>query len=163
MTFSFSPARIPAKQRGAALFVSLMMLILLSLLAVSASQVTGLQERMAGIYRADLVAFENAEARLRIRENNLLTEGASACNRTATDPLMGWRDNPATAATTTISNMATGPGLRGFALRGTSQAGVARSMGDAQCAYFRISAIDHDAAAVADRTSTAIVQSVYVP
>ncbi|MFA5684611.1 MAG: PilX N-terminal domain-containing pilus assembly protein [Lysobacteraceae bacterium] len=164
MTFSFSSAHIPAKQRGAALFVSLMMLILLSLLAVSASQVTGLQERMAGIYRADLVAFENAETRLRNRENTLLGESSAACHHNDADPTLSWRDNAtSTAATTTIYNMGVGNRARGFAWRGTSQAGVARTLGDVQCAYFSISAIDHDAAAVANRTSTAIVQSVYVP
>jgi len=48
-------------QRGAALFVALIMLILLTLLAVAASQISLLQERMSGSFRAQNLAFQNSE------------------------------------------------------------------------------------------------------
>ncbi len=51
-------------QRGAVLFVSLIILILLTLLGVSAMQVTMLQERMSGNYRASQLAFERSESRM---------------------------------------------------------------------------------------------------
>lgn len=149
-------------QRGAVFFVSMMLLIILSLLAISAAQVTGLQERMAGVYRADYVAFENAEGRLRQTERSLLTE-ADPCFKADVDAVSGWQANPAgTDATSTIRNLAVGESARAFAWRGSSQTGIARTGGDAQCSYFSVSVIDHDAPG-ADRTSSAIVQSIFVP
>lgn len=49
------------RQRGAALFVALVMLLLLTLLAVTAAQTSVMQERMAGSFRAQQLAFERAE------------------------------------------------------------------------------------------------------
>lgn len=153
---------VPYTQRGAVFFVSMMLLIILSLLAISAAQVTGLQERMAGVYRADYVAFENAEARLRQSERGLLS-GDDICFQSDVEAVLEWQANPAsTAATSTVRNLAVGESSRGFAWRGSSQAGTARTGGDAQCSYFSVSVIDHDAAG-SDRTSSAIVQSIYVP
>lgn len=67
------------RQRGATLFVALSILILLTLLALAAARVTGLQERMAGGYRADVVAFERAEAALRDDEHQVLDPDGLAC------------------------------------------------------------------------------------
>ncbi|MEH6415412.1 pilus assembly PilX family protein [Pseudomonas sp. CGJS7] len=58
-------------QRGAALFVALIMLILMALIGVAALQVTALVERMSFNYSASQLAFENAEARARGREADL--------------------------------------------------------------------------------------------
>lgn len=55
---TFSSAR---RQSGAALFVAMIMLILLTLLAVAASQVSLLQERMAGSFRAQNLALQRSE------------------------------------------------------------------------------------------------------
>ena len=49
---------------GAILFVALIMLILLTLLGMTAMQVTMLQERMSGNFRAQQVAFERAEGKM---------------------------------------------------------------------------------------------------
>ena len=54
-----------SKQRGAALFISLMFLILLTLIGLSAANVGILQERMAGNVRESNIAFQRAEAALR--------------------------------------------------------------------------------------------------
>jgi Tfp pilus assembly protein PilX len=51
-----------APQSGAVLFVCLMLLILLSLLAVTSSRGSGLQERMAGNMRQLSLAFETADS-----------------------------------------------------------------------------------------------------
>ncbi|ROU07289.1 pilus assembly PilX family protein [Lysobacter enzymogenes] len=66
-----APPRLDRNQRGAALYVALMMLILLALIGIAALQVTSLQERMSSNYSANQMAFENAEARARERENDL--------------------------------------------------------------------------------------------
>ncbi len=52
------------RNRGAVLFVALIMLLLLTLLGVTAMQVTMLQERMSGNFRAQTVAFERAEGKM---------------------------------------------------------------------------------------------------
>jgi len=53
------------RQRGAALFISLMFLIILTLIGISAANVGIMQERMAGNVRETNEAFQNAEATLR--------------------------------------------------------------------------------------------------
>ncbi len=58
----------PASQRGAVLYVAMIMLILLALIGIVGMQVTGLQEKMSANYRNTNVAFQNAEARTRLAE-----------------------------------------------------------------------------------------------
>jgi len=53
------------RQRGAALFISLMFLIVLTLIGLSAANVGIMQERMAGNVRETNLAFQAAEATLR--------------------------------------------------------------------------------------------------
>jgi len=57
--------RIGAGQRGAALFISLMFLIILTLIGLSAANVGIMQERMAGNVQQSNLAFQRAEATLR--------------------------------------------------------------------------------------------------
>ena len=52
-------------QRGAALIVALIFLVILTLLGITASTVTGLEERMTGNTRDRDLAFEAAEAAIR--------------------------------------------------------------------------------------------------
>ncbi|WP_070990119.1 pilus assembly PilX family protein [Halofilum ochraceum] len=52
-------------QRGAALLIALVLLLVLTILGVTAMQSTNMQERMAGNLHARTVAFEAAEAALR--------------------------------------------------------------------------------------------------
>jgi|SRR5690554_3947735 len=51
-------------QRGSALLVSLILLLLLTIVGVSAMQMTSLEERMSGNYRDHQIAFQAAEAAL---------------------------------------------------------------------------------------------------
>jgi type IV pilus assembly protein PilX len=61
----------PHGQRGVVLVVALIMLVVMTLLALSAAQVTGLDERMASHSRDRDVAFQAAEAALREGERVL--------------------------------------------------------------------------------------------
>lgn len=65
----------PSRQRGAALFISLMFLIILTLLGISAANVGIIQERMAGNVRETNEAFQLAEATLREIEGRLVEIG----------------------------------------------------------------------------------------
>jgi type IV pilus assembly protein PilX len=56
---------VPAAQRGAALVTSLLLLLVLTIIGVTAMQMTRLQERMAGGTRDMNLALQGAEAGLR--------------------------------------------------------------------------------------------------
>lgn len=62
----FSPAN--RNQRGAVLYVALIMLILLALIGVIGMQVSGMQERMSSNYRAANMAFQRSEGTARSAE-----------------------------------------------------------------------------------------------
>lgn len=151
---------VQRSQRGSVLFTAMMLLIILSLLALSAATVTGLQERMAGTYRAEHLAFEHAEARLRATERSILAE-IDPCHAANPDPSAEWLEAAPASGTQNYRNMTRGPTSRAFGWRGSNQAGKPALVGDIQCAYFEVSAVDFDMPA--DATSSAVVTSVYVP
>ena len=64
------------RQRGAALVVSLLLLLVLTILAIGASQTTRLQERMAGNMRDIDRACQGSEAGLRDAEEYIATTPA---------------------------------------------------------------------------------------
>lgn len=69
-------------QQGAALIIALVLLLMMTILGVSAMQTTNLQERMAGNMRDRGVAFEAAEAGLRVAESELRPLPPSPFNNT---------------------------------------------------------------------------------
>ncbi len=58
----------PRNQRGAALYVALIMLLLLALIGVIGMQVASMQERMSSDYRITNLAFQRAEGMARVTE-----------------------------------------------------------------------------------------------
>lgn len=75
MTMDMKRRRGPQRnrQKGAALYVALMMLILLTLIGLVGLQVAGLQERMSANYQATNTAFQRAEDAARRVERDLAT------------------------------------------------------------------------------------------
>lgn len=65
-----NPITLPNRQRGAILIVSLLLLLVMTVLALTASQTTRLQERMAGNARDMDLAFQAGEAGLRAAEKS---------------------------------------------------------------------------------------------
>ena len=63
------------RENGAVLAVSLIMLLLLTLIGITGTQVTGLEEKMTGNMRERNVAFQSAETALRAGET-FLTQAA---------------------------------------------------------------------------------------
>lgn len=63
-------------QRGAVLVVSLILLLVMTILAIAASQGTRMQERMSGNMRDSDLAFQAAEAALRESENFIAQKGS---------------------------------------------------------------------------------------
>lgn len=154
----------PARQRGAALFVAMMILILLSLLAISASQVTTLQEKMVQAYWADVRAFEAAEERLRVLERTLWDQGQRfECPiepPASLPPAWASSTNLPTESGSHYVNLSRGELSRGSGIGGSLQVG---GQDAAQCAYFLLSSSDNDARNAAQARSWAVVQSVFVP
>lgn len=68
-----------ASQRGVALYIALIMLVLLAMIGIIGMQVAGMQERMAASYRAVNRAFQGAEGV--VREAECAVEAIA--NRTA--------------------------------------------------------------------------------
>lgn len=62
------PARARHTERGAALIVALVLLLIMTLIAIGSSRTSVLQERMAGNLRQGNVAFEATETTLRVGE-----------------------------------------------------------------------------------------------
>jgi type IV pilus assembly protein PilX len=59
------PVPLAAGQKGAVLVVSLIMLLIMTLIGLSSMQSTTLEEKMAGNYRDQNIAFQAAESTLR--------------------------------------------------------------------------------------------------
>jgi Tfp pilus assembly protein PilX len=68
----------PAQQRGAVLFIALIMLLLLTMIGITAMQVTLLQERMAGGFRVQHQAFEATEGLLKSERTQLNADANSS-------------------------------------------------------------------------------------
>ena len=68
----------PQKQRGVALFISLVLLLVLTIIGVSSVQTTSLEVRMTRNEHDTLLAFQAAESALRDAEVDLLDETSTA-------------------------------------------------------------------------------------
>jgi type IV pilus assembly protein PilX len=69
-----------AYQSGAILIISLIMLLLITIIGVTGSQVTGLEEKMAGNMREQNSAFQAAEAGLRAGETATAALPVGSCD-----------------------------------------------------------------------------------
>jgi hypothetical protein len=152
------------RQRGAALFVAMMILIILSLMAVSASQVTVLQERMVQAYWSDFQAFESTEDRLREWERQVKAQvEATECPVIERPPIPAWmRDGSPVAADQFMANVQLDEYYNGRSgIGGENAMGTAATAID--CLFFIVAAADNDVRNDADASSWAVVQSVFVP
>ena len=153
------------KQRGAVLFIALMLLIILTLLGISAAQVTALQERMASVYRADQMAFENAESLLAGIERATTGNNNSLLNVSCEHLYDGskqadqWRAGNNLATATHIENL--GRGSSFITTMGSLESGLAQEIGDKNCLFLQISAQAYDDPSA--KTSHSIVQSIFTP
>jgi len=64
---------VPARERGAILVTSLLLLLVLTIIGVSVMQMTRMQERMSGNTSDINIAFQGAESGLRGAENKILS------------------------------------------------------------------------------------------
>ncbi|MEQ1530660.1 MAG: PilX N-terminal domain-containing pilus assembly protein [Methylococcales bacterium] len=83
------------QQSGVVLIVSLIMLLLLTLIGVSATQSTGLEEKMAGNFRNKDLAFQAAESALRVAEASLVPTPPAQADFNGTNGLYASDASPA--------------------------------------------------------------------
>lgn len=91
--------RVPAgasRQAGMALIVSLLVLVVITLLTLSATQTSTLQENMAGNLRDHHLAFQAAEAALRAGERQALASGGGNSRLEDSVTLSEWDGSNAT-------------------------------------------------------------------
>ena len=81
----------PTNERGAALIVALVMLLVMTVLGVTAARNTNLQERMAGNLRDNNLAFQSAERAL--REGETFLQGATIPPFTGANGLLTMQDD----------------------------------------------------------------------
>jgi type IV pilus assembly protein PilX len=159
------PKRSSRHQKGAVLFVGMMVLILLTLLAVTASQGSFMQERMASNYLAKTRAIQAAETL--VSQARELTNGYVYGRNTL--PAVGavlddspkpfdaflsalGSNPPAEANRVIIENMG----------KAASQESLAVGAdGRAQATFYRISTLG--VSGEGDRASVAVLQEVFVP
>ena len=82
-----------SRQRGAVLVIALMMLLVMTILGVTAMQMSRVEERMAGNTRDINLAFQGAEAGLRDAEGRLDAFIGVKPPTCATAPCNFWRKN----------------------------------------------------------------------
>jgi type IV pilus assembly protein PilX len=164
MTFASSP-RFASRNRGAVLFVALIMLLLLTLLGVTGMQVTMLQERMSGNFRAQQQSFERSEGKV--------SEGRDS----AADPLWAYDNIPQTPISMTNDHLPwdawlTDPveqvseqflqGRRLVAGAGAARGKIVSDDPQKDVRYYVVSAQEKDPASDADNAAWTAVQTIYV-
>lgn len=153
----------PSRQhsRGAVLFVALILLIVLSLLAITAAQVTVLQERMSGNFRALQRAFERAEARM-VESRATISDPLAAYDKVNPDTLPLGTNNALPWAAT-LGNGAAWTQTRVRACGGACPQRQGAAVGQIPLVRFYIlSSQEKDPGSSADSAAWAAVQTIQV-
>lgn len=143
-------------QDGAALYVALIMLILLALIGLVGMQVATMQERMSANFMAANQAFQQTEAQVRSREAEITNGTAAYDYEDCGTPFdaTAWVNtnaggNAALARTRNISIC-------------TGQCSAAVGSEKSLCNMYRTTALSHDAAALADASSVAAIDTIFI-
>jgi type IV pilus assembly protein PilX len=160
------PRPVPNDQRGAVLFISLILLVVLALIGIAGMQVTTLQERMAGNYYTIGRAFENSEWGVRTMENTIQTTVNGGAHYYADDEkcgstdMDGWSANKtATASYTTWVARIDG------CFPAYSPIGWNKKKNEDTTSIYQITSAEPDTtkANMSKAVSMVAVQSVYIP
>jgi len=168
-------------QRGAVLFIALILLVVLSLIGIASMQVTTLQERMAGNYYTQAKAFEYSEWMVRFQEDAIQTtvDGGGtyvANDRSCPSTYAGTGSVDAWAAAKTATtvggsnagNMITGSWFTREIDQCTGQSplNLGGSFSGNTAVMFQVLGVDNDvppSGLNTDATSMAVVATVYIP
>lgn len=146
-------------QRGAVLFIGLIMLLLLTLIGMTSMQVTLLEERMAGNFRIQHQAFEAGEGLLKTKRGDLNTDANNS------GPLYYSPDATLTAANAlpwdvwlTSEPSAPASQVNAHVAVGSPPA----VMGSRVLKYFVVSALDQDRPGAGGGDAKAAIQAVFI-
>jgi type IV pilus assembly protein PilX len=149
------PFKPPHQQRGAVLYVALIMLILLALIGIVGMQVATLQERMSANYVAANMAFQNTENNVRTQEV-AITAGGFFENENCAVPFdpKGWASTVTAASDVRTVNI-------GICTGECSAAG-ATDISDSLCNLYRTTAFSRDHDSVAASSSLAAIDTIFI-
>lgn len=148
-------ANPPRNQRGAVLYVALIMLILLALIGIVGMQVATLQERMSANYVAANAAFQNTESQVRTREVDI-TAGTFFENEDCATPFdpKGWA-----SSITVASDVRT----RAIGIcTGECSAAVGGDSSESLCNLYRTTGFSRDQNSVAASSSLAAIDTIFI-
>ena len=145
----------PHKQRGAVLYVALIMLILLALIGIVGMQVATLQERMSSNYMAANVAFQNTEEDVRTREI-AITSGDFFENEDCATPFNPkvWAESITAADDIRTVNIGV--------CMGECSAAVGGDSAESLCNLYRTTGFSRDQDTVADSSSLAAIDTIFI-
>ena len=145
----------PRRQRGAVLYVALIMLILLALIGIVGMQVATLQERMSANYVATNMAFQNTEEDVRTREVDI-TAGGFFENENCAAPFdsKSWANAVTAASEVRTRNIGICTGECG--------AGGGGDISESLCNMYRTTAFSRDRDSVAASSSLAAIDTIFI-
>jgi type IV pilus assembly protein PilX len=152
----FSPAS-SCSQRGAVLYVALIILILLTLIGIVGMQVATMQERMSSNYLAANQAFQRAEGGVRDAEVSIAANTAYDYEDCATPfSAEAWAKNADDAQVNDVR-------VRNIS-RCTGQCSAAAGADESEslCNWYRITAYSRDQKEAEDSSAFAAVDSIYI-
>ena len=151
-------------ERGAVLYVALIMLVLLALIGIVGMQVSGLQERMSANYRAVNLAFQDAETRARSVEAQVLASVSSETGTFAADQEIC---EPTFDPLTWADGLLVDEEVEGLFTRrvdkcfAASSLRVGEKLNEETGNIYEISVMGNDDAA--DNAATAVLNTIYIP
>lgn len=146
----------PNLQRGAVLYVALIMLILLALIGIVGMQVATLQERMSANYVAANVAFQNAESEVRSREVEI-TSNVPFDNENCAVPF-----NPKDWAEGLVAGTEVAVVRTRNIGKCIGMCSTAFGEPDDLCPYFRTTGFSRDQDSVAASSSLAAIDTIFI-
>jgi type IV pilus assembly protein PilX len=161
------PSR-PRQQRGAVLYIALILLILLTLLGIAGVQVASMQERMSAAWRASNLAFQNAESGNRARELEITAVAQTGAAVDVDEVNCDSFDSGTWAEQELTDGEMSGvyvQKLTGCDVEsGPRSEGTGLSINDDPNARYRIASFSTDQAAVTDEASSeSVVDTYFIP
>jgi type IV pilus assembly protein PilX len=150
----------PARQRGAALYIALIMLVLLALIGVIGMQVAGMQERMSSDYRLTNIAFQRAEDLARAKEQEIGATLVAGTVFAADVATCAGGDSPATWANAVTTAQDDQTRRLDTCFPGGSSKKIGLKQNEQTANVYEITAFSKDDLS---GTSEAVIDTVYIP
>lgn len=155
-----APPRLPNRQRGMVLLVSLVFLLLLTLLGISSMQNATLQEKMAGSVAVRNLSFQKAEAALRMGESAIKVKGytLAKCNsavRCAPPAESATIRAGGVNGTSGVDWIVAGDGFYGIQNLGTTAMPIIKPNCSGTVTMYRVTSV------ATHGTSTTVLESIY--